>query len=363
MTRTLFFFTCLTVILVAATAVLLRVDLAYAGVSPLFSASEGKPDGHFFNNVARAHRMFCYLAVMLLGTTMISAARTKGAPLAGLFVAIGVILSLATAVLLILAQVPMTQPVEFGVGWTLYPPLSIAGPQTALNHLLSFLDVDPVFNRDITRIFILPATGLLYLGAYTMLSTEPGFHLLSVFGAILILLVITLSAPFILGTYLPFATIGFVTVALSLIACGAIRLVDGGPAWLLVMTLGMLVTTIAQIAALFITENLYLEGTNTATALLYIFPLGLAWFALPAVLMFASNRLPTWAPWVATGATIAGLSLWLAPMTRLGFAGQPAQYVDYADAFGADNLFLSTGAILFIVIYLFVIVLVRRAAR
>ena len=149
--------------------------------------------------------------------------------------------------------------------------------------------------------------------------------------------------------------------ALLFLACSAIRILDGGPSWLLVLGIGTLVTTLAYITVLVHPNSATAAGTIAEVATLYVFPLGLIWFALPALMLFRDgSRLTDWHIWAITGALTLGLILWLAPLFYAGQMGQPFRYVDYPDAFSIANLVSSMAVIAFTALMLGIIVILRR---
>lgn len=361
MTRTLFFLTALVAMLATLTALLIRAELAYPGVSPLFSTADGAPDGRHFNVVSTAHAIFAYLAVILLGTTMCAAARIKGAPLAILFVVLGVLASMAVSALLVLAELPAPVDINTGVGWVLYPPLSTTLPDNLLDYGMRWLDVDPLMYSDFTRVLILPAMAMLYLGAYAMLSTLPRFRWVGVLGALVVALTVTAMGPEIMQIDIPLGFMLFIAVLLPFIACASVRLIDDAPAWLLMLTVGALIIIAAQIGALSYPYGLYVNDTSAAVAATYTFPLGLTWFALPALMLFTHDtRLPAFAICACIGAISLGLALWLVPLFQMGVAGLPQRYVDYPETFAANNLAATAGVVIFALLYLAVVIVIRR---
>ena len=146
-----------------------------------------------------------------------------------------------------------------------------------------------------------------------------------------------------------------------LLACGAIRLVDGGPTWLLFLTLGALVSTLAHIALIIHPDTALADGTMASIMTLYVFPLGLAWFALPAMMMFRDgSHMSETQLWAMTGALTLGLILWIGPLLHAGHMGQPFRYVDYPVAFATPNMAASIAVVAFGALMLAVVVFVRR---
>ena len=67
-----------------------------------------------------------------------------------------------------------------GAGWTLYPPLVVPAEQTFLSFLTSYIEPSLAGYRDLSRMLVMPAAGLLWLGAYMMLSTQRGLSWIGV---------------------------------------------------------------------------------------------------------------------------------------------------------------------------------------
>lgn len=376
MTRTLFFLTALAAMLMAVTAVLIRIELAYPEVSALFTDADGFPDGSRFAKTATVHTMIGYLCVILLGTTMCAAARNRAAPLGRLFVSVGSVLAFGVAALMVLAELPplggseaTTQNVGSGVGWVLYPPLSTSVPTSLLENIGAMVGdiglVDPLFFAvRLPQLLILPALGMLYLGAYAMLSTLPSLRWSGIFGCVLVVVVTILVIPQLMETDLPFGTVGLVALTLPLVAIASVRLIDDGLGWVLLLTLGALLTLAVQIIVLLLPQSAATNGTMLTPAMAYIFPLGLAWFALPALIIYRSKSdLSEWVVIAITACITVTLALWLAPMMQLGFLGQPQRYVDYPVAYAPLNLVVSVAVGLFALVYLVVITALRRACR
>lgn len=375
MTRSLFFLFSLVAMIATLSALAIRLELAAPGVSALFQDDSGAPNGAGFGVVAMGHALFGYLAVMLLGTTMIAAAREKGARLAGLFMWTGLLICAVTALVILSNVVPLRwfadlSPNTVGgdPGWTLYPPLVDAPQQTVLGYLAnlirpetSFFSPDLLVYTDLSRYALLPAGVLLFLGAFTMLSTERGMSWLSLVGAVSVVIVATLTTPLLLESEMPFIAVGWLLPALILLACGAIRVLDGGGAWLFVMTLGTLIMTLAYVAVLVHPRTLMAAGTTADIAVLYVFPLGLAWFALPALILYRfGTSLEDTALWAVCAGLTLGLIVWLGPIFHAGHIGQPNRYVDYPDAFAVANMTASIGAFIFTALMLSAIVFLRR---
>lgn len=375
MTRTLFFLTALAAMLMTVTGVLIRIELAYPGVSPLFMAPDGFPDTPRFDAVFTAHALFSYLCVIMLGTTMCSAARDKAAPLGGFLVGLGCALGVGVTVLMALAYLPplptagSTDALGTGVGWVLYPPLSTNAGTSLLDSLIALLAgdaaPDPMLIASyLPQVPILPAMGMLYVGAYAMLSTQPGLRWVGMAGFALTLIVTLLVIPVLMDTGLPFGSIAYISLTLPFVACAAVRLSDDGPAWLMMLTFGAIITLIVQVVIITLPQSPATSGMVVTAAMAYIFPLGLGWFALPAVIMFAVPQRYSDAATLSAALFIAvALCLWLGQMVLLGLAGQPARYLDYPDAYAVRNLAASVAVGLFIVGYLGVITVLRRMTR
>lgn len=361
MTRTLFFLTALVAMLATLTALLIRAEMAYPSVSTLFLAADGVPDGQRFNVVGTAHAIFAYLAVALLGTTMCSAARIKGAPLASLFVGVGVMSSIAVAAVLVLAELPAPADIKTGVGWVLYPPLSTTLPDTLLDYVMRWLKIDPILYFGFTRILMLPAMAMLSLGAYAMLSTLPGYRWVGVMGALVVGVITAVAGHSIMQLEIPLGFTLFVLILLPFIACASVHLIDEAPAWLLMLTIGALIITAAQNAAVIHPGITFVRDTSAAVALTYTFPLGFAWFALPALMLFThETRLPAMGIGACIAAIPLGLALWLVPLFQMGISGLPQRYVDFPSAFAAGNLAATAGVVIFALIYLAVVIVIRR---
>ena len=365
MTRTLFFLTALAGMLAALSAIMIRIELTYPGVSPLFQNADGFPDGQHFNTVATAHAVFTHLCVTLLGTTLCAAARGRKAMLASVFTGLGIAASLMITSLIVLAEIPtsaVTTTVEnIGAGWALPMSLAPNRPASALELLMQWTQFNPILAVDFTRFLVLPAIGTLMLGLNAMLSTVAGFRWVGVLGAVITLGTLIVMAPRFLNFDLPLGATGFVILFLPFIACASIRLIDEATPWLLMVCVGAIVVMVAQFLVLLVPNLNNLTETLAAAAMFYVFPLGLAWYALPAVLVFTHpTQLTTGAIFGCIGTITLGLCLWIVPMVTVGVMGQPARYVDYPDPFATLNLNITTGAFLFTLIYLGVIILIRR---
>ncbi len=366
MTRTLFFLTALTATLGAMTAILMRIELAYPGVSPLFQTTDGAPDGNMFSAVTTFHVTVSYLCVTLLGTTMASAARPKGAPLSALFIGLGCLFSFVILSILALTLIPAPSGDQSGVGWVLYPPLSTQ-PQSMFDTLLDMLPfefwLDPIVT-DITKVFMLPSCAMVLLGAYAMVATVPSFRWLSVIGVILLVPITILVGAIIFDNSTPFVAPTYLIAVFPLLAFASIRLIDAAPSWLMILTAGLIITSVGQIIFLIIATQGFIDGTIAEPAATYVFPLGMAFFALPALILYDRNTdLPAWATAATVGAIAIPMTLWVSFLVKLGLDGMPARYVDYPNAFAADNLAVSANVIFFAAIYLTVITAIHRQTR
>lgn len=356
MTRTLFFFTALFGMLFAMTAILIRVELAYPGISPLYFTPT---DGANFEATTVFHGIFGYLFAILLGTTMSAAARRKGAILAGIWMWIGILITIVTVVAVIAGEFALTIDQGGGVGWVLYPPL--ATTQNPFDGLLAELWPEaPV--QDATRLLFVPAASLLVIGASMMVATIPKLGWLSALATVLVILVAVLAMPQVVYgapmLYVPFYAIAI----LPLLAAAAVRLSDDAPpSWLMLLTLGLIATLVGLIANS--TIPLFSIGdTSAEIAVLYIFPLGWCAFALPALILYTRDT--ALAPW-GLGAVFGALTLtmgqWIYAWVQLGLAGQPIRYVDFPDTFAATNLTVTTSVLAFAVTMLGCVIAARRA--
>jgi len=364
MTRTLFFLTALVGMLFALTAVFVRYELAYPGVSPLFQTTAGTPDGQMFNTVSIMHKFTGFFAVMLLGTTMISAARDKDAPFGRFFLTLAGVICAVTAAGLLLAVFPLNDRAEIrSTGWVLYPPLTAYQNPTYLTQLLKAGTLPSALPLYAASLLLALATSLLYLGAYVMLSVQNSFRLSGLVGFFAVLLV---SLPYFTvmgGTDINTPIVYFPMLALPFVGMASIRLVDAAPPWLLLLTLGTLtalVTTAGVVIAF--NQDAALNGTMAEAALHYMFPLGLAWYAMPALILFRQNStMPPLSVLGLFGGLTVGLAAWITPLVMLGRRGQLTLYVDYPDPFAGANLHATTAAFVFVPLYLAVIIIARRS--
>jgi len=366
MTRPLFFLTALAGMLMAMTAVLIRMELAYPDVSPLFMTETGHADSQRFIATSTLHRIFGYLAVILLGTTMCAEAHLKGVRPAILPMVIGAGLSGLLVVALVLANLPHTPEDSTGVGWVLYPPLS-ADPVSYSPYFTTVLDwvgLDPLHLPNLASYLLLPAAVMLLLGCYAMTATLPkcGWILFAGLALSVATVAVILTAPQTRGGYFPLGA--FHVLTFPLLIPLTIHLIDRATPWVMLLTLGLVATSIAQVTVFSIVPSAGRGGTTADIVPLYVFPLGISWFALPALFLFA--RTPRWPDWCAPVAAFAltgSLAVWLFPLLRLGQEGQPTLYLDYPDTFAGLNLKTSAAVLIFVAVFLTTLTLARRAHR
>lgn len=364
MTRTLFFFTALVGMLMAVSAILIRVELAYPGLSGLFNGLDDAQDGRHFAAVAQSHTVFGYLAVTLLGATMAAAARTRQATLGTPTMVVGLCIAGVLALVLLLGEIPAdlltgsdTAPADIlGSGWTFYGP-----NQSILDLALGWVGIDPLLLPGLTRVLTIPALFILLLGAYALLSTEPGLRLVGIGGGLIALIVVCTSAAAVMNVNVMMGNALYLLAILPFVIGASVRLVDESPSWLLMLMIGVLVMAAAHIGLTLLPNPSRFDGTQAAAVLGYLFPLGIGWYGLPALMLYTHpTRLPDLAIWVLSGIITLGLAIWTVPMFSVGANGQPLAYVDFPDTFAARNLAASTGVVLFTMIYLGVIVIIRR---
>ena len=363
MTRPLFFLTALAAMLMAMTAILIRWELAYPGVSALFANADGTPNAQLFNRTSGFHSAISYLTAMLLGTTLCAEARRKGSGLAIVPLLLGLLLSVLVIAGLVLTFFPTEPTVGTGTGWVLYPPLSTE-TSNLLHKVLGALGIDPFSVVGVSHYLLLPAGVMLLLGCYAMVGTLDGNRLALLMG--LMLAAITTAvivAEARLGTgRLPLGS--FHTMTFPLILLLAIHLIDRATPWVMMLMIGLIATSLGHFAYITTIRPLgFNDGMETIVPL-YTFPLGIGWFALPAHVLFVREpRLPDWAAPAMAAALTVSLSLWLLPLVGLGRMGQPRLYVDYPQAFAPQNLVLSAAVFIFAALYLTLIVIARRAPR
>lgn len=351
MTRLLFLWTAIAGSLFALTALLIRAELATPGISPLFSTADGAPDGAKFYATSIAHSMLAHLTVILLGTTMISAARDKGAPNVGIFVPLGAALATVLSLLLAISAIPTSAfDGGTGAGWVLYPPLSTSA--SLLDRMLMSVGIDPILLVYMPRILILLATTMLYIGAFAMVATLPRLRWVGLLGAGLSLLAVALQAPTILTTSLRDLSAGLAITTLPFAVLTAGALFFARPPWLILLSGGAFLSVAGTFLPRLTPDNVFLSDTVAAAALLYLVPTGLAWAALPALVMFWRGT--SHGPWRAAVTTVLlwiGLAVWIVPLLMLGRVGMPILYPDYPNAFAELNLWTSRAVLTFAVFY------------
>ncbi|MBU2993625.1 hypothetical protein Q4555_12695 [Octadecabacter sp. 1_MG-2023] len=364
MTRILFSLSCLAALGVALTAFVIRWELASPGAS-LFLTHDAQPDGYQYLAFVQVHRLTCFLAVMLVGTALSSASRDKGALLSALFMWLGLVLSVSLTVLVILLTLPpigleTAESPGAGVGWILYPPLYT--PTSLL--LQMFPGLDPFLLGHVGQMIALPANAMLYLGVYAMASTLPKFRFMSVVGLVTVIAALLLTTRSMHMITVPYAWLWIAALVVPFLVCAALSLMAERRPWLIIMTFGVVFITVTPAALAQTTDGLALNGTMAIIAIQYLFPMGLAWFALPALLLFTRDApLQRWKVWAIPTTIVTSLCIWVIPLFHLGRIGMPAHYVDYPSAFAPLNLEVSIGVAVFAMIYLTVIAaLLRRRA-
>jgi len=367
MTRTLFFLTALAAILAATTAILIRIEHTNLSVSFLFQLADGSADNNRFFKTSVFQTLISQLSVILLGTTMASAARTKGSPGARFVTGIGCAFAAYTFIVIVLAFTPVPAANEVDSGWVIYQPLSTSTSspisQSVLGLLPDHLRLDP-FAHHQTKLFFLSAAAMLFLGAYAMLATLPSFRSLQTLGIILTAIVtlpvaqlIPMEPPAIYGGF-------YLALVVPLLICASIRLIDAAPSWLLILTIGVIITSAAQIILLILAVN-NSTGTVFDAAALYTFPLGIAFFALPALILFDRDTdLSTLGVTATLAAITIPLTLWVTQMASMDLNGlELATTVDSQPEFAAENLMTTTNIVIFILLYFATITAIRRATR
>lgn len=351
MTRPLFLLTATAAALAAMAAILLRAEHTAPGVSWLFQGADGGSDGYLFNTVVNAHSKLAYIAVMGLGTAMLSAAHTKGALFARQLTWIGLLACVLAVVPFILSQIPFRaqDPVGTGVGWVLYPPLSTP---TLLDRMALALGFD-AFWITFPQFYMLGAAFLLLSGAYAMISTLPRLRLLGALGPFLMALVTAAAVvQMVSGQPLPVLN-SYVMIVALLLACAAFGLRGPRQTWLIILCVGIAAPLAAQLALMNTIATPRYTGTITHAAMPYIFPLGIAWLAGPAAILFYCGvDLPIKSMLFVTIAPLVGLAAWIIPLLLLGRAGMGRGYGDYPDVFGTMNGVATIGVALFAALYL-----------
>lgn len=352
MTRTLFIVFCISLVLFTGTAFLIRAELAYAGVSPLFQNAQGQPDAQYFNSVVTLHRIMGYLSVILLGTIMANAARIGGAPLARIVMALGLLTSLAIGGVVMMASIQITSPSDHSVGWKLYPTLS-TGPSSLLDHaVLSLGGNNLFFLIQMVKLLPLLAAASLYWGAYLMLSTLPKMRETAYIGFALTVITCLFVAQELLDTGVISMATPFLVLSIPLLVLCAIQMYFTRKPWLGMLAFGALVTSIGQWLLMGLRDVGYLVGTSVEVASQYTFPLGLAWFALPAVILFHTpTRLPRFAELFLAGTIVAAFWKWAGPLVTLGIQGLPTGYFDYPDAFADKQWDVTAYGLIFAATY------------
>ena len=360
MTRSLFFFTALAAMLMTMSAVLIRVELAYPGVSALFSDAGGAPDGPRFLVTSVFHNLMAYFAAMLLGTTMISAARDKGALGSTLMLGVGVLLCVALASALVLSALILNGLAPDPRGWLATSPWFI--DQRFDPTVFQLCCIRPKGASSLVPMLVFPATAMLYLGAYAMVSTLRGFRPIGLFGIIATLAMLTLTGAEMTqrfgATDMP---VMVVFALLPLLACAAVHLIDHATPWVMALFVVILVPVFAVVLVEALYEFSIRETTLVGVARDYIFPLGFAWLALPMLMIYRFGTSLTAAHIVIGSAVIVlSLGLWIDPMIRVGLKGMPPAYVYYTDNYAPENLSITIGVGLFMLIYLAILIILRR---
>jgi len=368
MTRTLFTFTCFVAVLSALAALLIRLELARTGVSSLFQTQSGDVDLNAFRTVSAAHVLFGYLAVALMGTTMIAAARERGGLWAGLFMWIGILTGVAMTVILALILMPLPDafPAWAQYGRTLWDeiaPVVGATPAPESAGRVAGMRHEIVFSTQ-AAVAMIPAAALVLIGAYSMLSTETGLRWAMILGVIVTIATSVLAVQILTASDLPNAQVIYILPCLPFLAIASLRLTDEVLVWLVVMTLGMIALIAAQIAAAIWNVTLVPDSMARAASQ-YVLPLGLIWFALPAFILFRSGGrydtvLGRAMIWLMAPLVTIGVALWAVPIFRTGLAGQPARFADYPEDFASLNLAATVGLGVFILLYLTLLIWVQR---
>lgn len=363
MTRPLIYLTALACVLTALTALTIRYEMFEPGVTALFTDANGNPKGLLFNDLIFAHRMLCATAVMFLGALMTSLARAGGAILATPMMVLGTAAGLATLVMVVLSLFPLPiAPTPNEVGWILYPPLAL--PQTLLERLLTAIGLNPDLMLLIGPYIFLAALFGLFSGAFMMLATLPMTRWIGVIG-------MAFTATALLPS---FDRLGEMTniepikaiypLAAVFVIIATAFLVKHPRPWLIVLTLGTAIALGFHAVMLSRIDFYYIHGTTVQLGLNYIFPLGLAWFALPAAILMYGDKEPPLALAIATPFVItSALGAWIAPMIAVGRMGQPHSYIDYPDAFADHNYTISIAVLAFVIAYPALLVTLRRASR
>jgi len=319
MTRTLFALTCILTLLFAASALLIRYELWAPGVSALFTGADGTPDDRRFTEVVLTHRLAAYLAVILLGATMASIAQTRGAPLAGLIKC------------------------------------------TALDQMLRAAGIEPFILLFLRSILWIPACLVLYLGAFTTIATLPRMSWAAYVGLIAAIGTALATAMLFTPSNVPAPRDVYLFVAVPFAICAVIGLTRARPTWLIALTLG----SIASVAVVALPNVNVAETGDTMAdaAMAYLIPLGLAWFALPALILLRSEKQwPWWAVLAAVVAISVAMSRWIYLMLVMGTQGLPQAHVDYPPSFEGLNAAATVGILIFAALYLAINLMAARRA-
>ncbi|MBT8412653.1 MAG: hypothetical protein KJP02_12785 [Octadecabacter sp.] len=359
MSRVLITLTLTALLLMGVTALAIRWELAAPGLS-LFINPDGHAGGHLFETTVLTHTILSNLAVLLCGTTMIAIARDHRVPLTGLLMWTGIALAAVIILVALLAGLPPlggtgTPQTMQTPGWSLYPPLS-TGPTSLLSQLLP--SVDPLFLGYYLGQIALPANAALYLGVYALAATLPKSGWTIFVGLFTVLAAVGFTTGAIAAPS-GFDAAWVVALGAPFLVCAGYHLIFQPAAWLVVLTMGMIITTAVPTLLGTLPDAPALGGTTAITALQYIAPMGLAWFALPALLMFL-RPVRLGAAVLTTLAITVALFLWLAPLFLLGRIGMPMRYPDYPVAFASLNLATSLGVAAFTLIYPAILIAIRR---
>ncbi|WP_375281671.1 hypothetical protein [Pseudooctadecabacter sp.] len=364
MPRILFFFTALAAMVATLTAVLVRAELAQPGLSPLLTTPMGDANGTAFVKTSALHGLTAYLTITLLGTTMAAKARARGALFATPTLIIGLVFSLSMVAMLVMSLLGPDTGEVAAAGWTLYLPDSLRDPAQSVAASFGPSLVDRLLGGEqaaFASLMLLPAAGVLLMACYVMLGGEPGLRWIGATGAPLIIGCSVLIYQMPRETPLIFMLSVYVLAVLPFLAAASVRITDEPPAWLIVMTLGMMAALGGILVAVTALPSFGFERTMTDVAILYIFPLGLGFFALPALILYPGpTRLPMTVIWLTAPVIAGAMALWIVPLIFLGLSGQPVFYADYPEAFARENVLASLWVGLFVVLYLGMITVLRR---
>lgn len=365
MPRILFFFTALAAMIATLTAVLIRAELAQPGITPLFTTQMGEPDGAAFTKTSALHGLMAYLTITLLGTTMAAQARTRGALFATPTLIIGLVFSLSMVTMLALSLLGPDPAKVATAGWSVYLPVSMADAVHSWAASLGPSLVDRLLGGEqaaFASLLLLPAAGVLLMACYVMLGGEPGLRWIGAVGAPLIIGCSVLVDQMPRETPLIIMLSVYVLAVLPFLAAACVRMTDGPPAWLIVMTLGLMIAVSGTLIAVAVLPTFGFGRTMTDVAILYVFPLGLAFFALPALILYPGpTRMPMVLIWLTAPVIAGAMALWIMPLILLGLKGQPMFYADFPQAFARENFAASVWVGLFVVLYLGVLTALRRS--